>query len=344
MRSEATKHFVFTKFKHQLTSLMSLIENSRTRYIRCVKPNKEMSPKRMDLSHTAHQLESAGLVTAIAIARESFPNRLPYELLMERFRFLQYKLGPTCRLNSGNIKVDAETLLNHLLSGMTADTHQGKVKTFACGKTRVYFRAGALESIETTRQEYYAESAIILQTWIRALPLRRRFLTLKRGVSLLQSGVRSYFVRKRYSGKVQSIVTLQCFIRKFLLEKEIVRRRKERVSTALQARQVSLVSFIFLTDSLSMSHIVESNQYPVSWRGKKPRQKYLAIRKAAIRIQSFSRMIAGKKVVAIKRKERNEAVAVDMKMSVMQQTFDDAGSVQGSVFSVDEGLLNEVET
>lgn len=260
MRSEATKHFVFTKFKHQLTSLMSLIENSRTRYIRCVKPNKEMSPKRMDLSHTAHQLESAGLVTAIAIARESFPNRLPYELLMERFRFLQYKLGPTCRLNSGNIKVDAETLLNHLLSGMTADTHQGKVKTFACGKTRVYFRAGALESIETTRQEYYSESAIILQTWIRALPLRRRFLTLKRGVSLLQSGVRSYFVRKRYSGKVQSIVTLQCFIRKFLLEKEIVRRRKERVSTALQARQVSLLSFIFLTDSLSMSHIVESNQ------------------------------------------------------------------------------------
>jgi len=156
--------------------------------------------------------------------------------------------------------------------------------------------------------------------------------------------VRSYFVRKRYSGKVQSVVTLQCFIRKFLLEKELVRRRKERVSTALQARQVSLVSFIFLTASLSMSHIVESNQYPVSWRGKKPRQKYLAIRKAAIRIQSFSRMIAGKKVVAIKRKERNEAVAVDMKMSVMQQTFDDAGSVQGSVFSVDEGLLNEVET
>jgi len=55
-------------------------------------------------------------------------------------------------------------------------------------------------------------------------------------------------------------------------------------------------------------------------------------------------MITGKKVVAIKKKERNEAVAVDMRMSVMQQTFDDAGSVQGSVFSVDEGLLNEVET
>ena len=30
-RSEATKHLVVTKFKHQLTSLMGLIEKSRTR-------------------------------------------------------------------------------------------------------------------------------------------------------------------------------------------------------------------------------------------------------------------------------------------------------------------------
>ena len=83
-RSEATKHLVVTKFKHQLTSLMSLMKESRTRYIRCVKPNKTMTPRMLDHPHTVSQLESAGLVTAIVISRESFPNRLSYELVMER--------------------------------------------------------------------------------------------------------------------------------------------------------------------------------------------------------------------------------------------------------------------
>ena len=55
-------------------------------------------------------------------------------------------------------------------------------------------------------------------------------------------------------------------------------------------------------------------------------------------------MIVGKKALAIKKKERNEHIAIETRMSMIQQNFDCAGSVQGSVFSVDEGLLDEVET
>jgi myosin heavy subunit len=238
MRSEASKHFVFTKFKHQLTSLMTVIEKSRTRYIRCVKPNKEMTPKIMDHSQTVSQLESAGLITAVVISRESFPNRLSYELIMERFRFLQYKLGPSCHLDSGDIKADAEILLSHLLAGMTADTHQGKVKPFSCGKTKVYFRAGALESIETKRQNYYAEGAIILQAWFRSLAVRQPFLKLTHGVILLQSGVRCYLARKSFVKRLRYAVTLQCFSRKCYARKELVRFRKERASSIIQSRQV----------------------------------------------------------------------------------------------------------
>ena len=76
----------------------------------------------------------------------------------------------------------------------------------------------------------------------------------------------------------------------------------------------------------------------------KPRLKFKANRKAAIIIQSLYRMIVGKKALAIKKKERNEHIAIETRMSMIQQNFDCAGSVQGSVFSVDEGLLDEVET
>ena len=55
-------------------------------------------------------------------------------------------------------------------------------------------------------------------------------------------------------------------------------------------------------------------------------------------------MITAKKTLVKKKMERNEHIAIENRMSVIQQTFDCAGSVQGSVFSVDEGLLDEVET
>lgn len=56
-------------------------------------------------------------------------------------------------------------------------------------------------------------------------------------------------------------------------------------------------------------------------------------------------MITGKNVLAAKKKEQAEMKAVESRMSVIQQTFDDATTIAGgTVFSVDEGLLDEVET
>ncbi|KAL7470374.1 hypothetical protein ACHAXS_010605 [Conticribra weissflogii] len=287
-RSAATKHLVATKFRSQLTSLMSIIEESRTRYIRCVKPNKVMRPRTIDHAHTVSQLESAGLVTAIVISRESFPNRLSYDLIMERFKFLTYKYAD-CHLNTGDIKQDSEILLSHLLAGITADTHMGRVRPFACGKTKVYFRVGALERIETIRQEYYAERAIQLQTWVRSLQARLHYLIMKRGMILLQSQIRCYLVRRSYKMKLKCALIVQCFIRRVLAKLEYLRRRNNHAATVIQT---------------------------------------------------------SKKVYAAKKKERDAEHAMESRMTMMQQNFDDASTVGGggTVFSVDEGLLEEVET
>jgi myosin heavy subunit len=152
---------------------------------------------------------------------------------MKRFRFLEYKFSD-CHLNSGDVKVDAETLLNYLLAGRTVDSHQGKVKPFACGKTRVYFRAGALESIETIRQDYYAERAIQIQAWIRSHLLRQHFLALKQGMIRIQSAVRRWLARTFFASRVQHVVTIQCFSRNCIAKKELTRRRKENASTIIQ--------------------------------------------------------------------------------------------------------------
>ncbi len=52
-----------------------------------------------------------------------------------------------------------------------------------------------------------------------------------------------------------------------------------------------------------------------------------------------------RRAFASKWKEIAEQKAMDTRMSMIQQTLDDASTIyQGTVFSVDEGLLDEVET
>ena len=76
-----------------------------------------------------------------------------------------------------------------------------------------------------------------------------------------------------------------------------------------------------------------------------PRQQFKANRAAGVKIQSFFRMVACRAIYAAKKKEQREETAMASRMSMIQQTFhDDASTIQGTVFSVDEGLLEEVET
>jgi hypothetical protein len=56
-------------------------------------------------------------------------------------------------------------------------------------------------------------------------------------------------------------------------------------------------------------------------------------------------MVTERRAYASKKKEIAEQRAMETRMSMIQQTLDDASTIhQGTVFSVDEGLLDEVET
>ena len=78
----------------------------------------------------------------------------------------------------------------------------------------------------------------------------------------------------------------------------------------------------------------------------KPFGEFKTLCQGVIRIQCFFRMTLCKRTLELKKKEHNERRALEKRMSTVQQTFEDATTLQGTgtVFSVDEGLLDEVET
>ncbi len=88
MARKTSKNTVMAKFRTQLNELMTYIEQTSVRYIRCIKPNSDMKPRIMNHRHTMNQLESAGLVTAITISRETFPNRYVCRKIFKHFFYL----------------------------------------------------------------------------------------------------------------------------------------------------------------------------------------------------------------------------------------------------------------
>lgn len=146
---------VWTKYKSQLSTLMTNLRKTQSRYVRCIKPNSKKEPHLMEHEATVDQLRCAGVVAGITIARSSFPNRLPNSIVLARFSHLSEcstKHTSGMDMTEKRQKV-CNLLLEYALKSMDNVDSKGQiVKAFAVGKTKTYFRTGALELLESCRQ------------------------------------------------------------------------------------------------------------------------------------------------------------------------------------------------
>ena len=232
---------VLEKFRVQLKSLMDNMEGTTTRYIRCIKPNETHTPRMTDHYHTMRQLECAGLVTAIAISRESFPNRLGYDAIRGRFKCLMNERDLKNRQGM-NKRDSVNYMLSNLLPSM-ADLHGGTKPTlpFACGKTRVYFRAGALERLEMMRLDYYTHRTVVIQRWIRQIHARCHFMRMKETAIKIQALARCRIESQRYRRQKAAVLSLQCWCRGERAKATMKELRFTRCVIKIQSRQVLCV-------------------------------------------------------------------------------------------------------
>jgi myosin-5 len=159
----------WSKYKGSLDTLMSNLHKSQSRYIRCVKPNSVKKPAVMEHSLALQQLRSSGVISAVTLARSAFPNRLEHSLILERFRFLfppnKKKMLWELDLNDPeDQKKASETLLTHALQPLEGTDG---FKGFVVGRTKAYFRGGALEYLESIRLKALELPATKIQALVR---------------------------------------------------------------------------------------------------------------------------------------------------------------------------------
>ena len=210
---------VWAKYKTQLKSLMDMLKVTNSRYIRCIKPNVPKKPFLMQHLSTIEQLRCAGVVAAVTLSRSAFPNRLENSLV--RFKFWQlwdkdaFPSKATDSMdNAEKLSKDCEAVLACALQPLAENDKNGKpIKIFVTGKTRSYFRMGALEYLESHRMNGLGDHAVKMQAIARGFLTRKK---LKGSVNARKFGVN--IVQK----------WMRCMLAKMKALKEVEKARKDQ--------------------------------------------------------------------------------------------------------------------
>ncbi|KAL3660838.1 hypothetical protein V7S43_014240 [Phytophthora oleae] len=202
---------VGTQFKESLSQLMEKIGLTEVHYVRCLKPNPLKSAHCFAHGDIVSQLRCAGVIEAIRVSRSAYPSRMPHLECIKKFRVLLTGAVPTQNKfisdsDTEHIKSQCEELMEKLLPGRNIQDYQ-------VGLTRVYFREGVLEELETKRGWALRKYAIVLQKNVRCWLMRRRFLRQKQQIVLIQKYWRRYVVHKRYLTLRRGVVLLQAQVR-----------------------------------------------------------------------------------------------------------------------------------
>merc|ERR1712151_552536 len=156
------------------------LRKTRSRYIRCLKPNKAKVPVKMEHISTVEQLRCAGVVAAVTITRSAFPNRLENDSAKFRYATMwDRKKYPSTKTDADSkeeqLQKDCDALFNCALK---EKEDKGK-KAYVVGKTRTYFRAGALEYLEANRAAGMDGEARTIQALARGFLARKKFGNLR---------------------------------------------------------------------------------------------------------------------------------------------------------------------
>jgi myosin heavy subunit len=240
------------KFRAQLRQFFSSIDKSKTRYIRCIKPTEDIQiTNKIDHKLVLQQLKCAGLVTAVELSRQTFPNKLPFSVIQTRFGCLLPK-HMTRDLEFMELHDKAQLIMSVLFAA-TIEKYRDSIfyMPFACGHTRVFFRSGALESLEEMRRVLFEEAALRVQQSVRKWIHETSFKSAKACVVTLQALFRRRQLTRQYKVQRHAAIRLQTFTRGRIKRRffahlktssKVVRQWLIMVSTRLRFKKMVLAA------------------------------------------------------------------------------------------------------
>ncbi|KAJ0393583.1 hypothetical protein ATCC90586_009338 [Pythium insidiosum] len=275
---------VGTQFKSQLNGLMEDIRRTNVHYIRCIKPNSRKSPMVFCKKRVTEQLQCAGVVEAVRISRMAFPNRILQTVFLERFRALAK--APLAVAESAEDAVCTavrDLLENHLM--------KDKMTEFQLGKTRVFFRKGALEALEEQRSRKLNEAAVVLQRYAKKWRAQAAFRAIRNASIRIQSAWRRHSARTRFQRSRRAAIRIQSAVRRHVAMRLLVSMRQNYRATQIQ--------------NIFKMHVC--------------RRRYRKVMKAIVLIQSIIRMFNAVRAYVVMQDQAKEDAKLENQIRLLKQ-------------------------
>ncbi|KAG6958300.1 hypothetical protein JG688_00010573 [Phytophthora aleatoria] len=289
---------VGTQFKSQLNGLMEDIRRTNVHYIRCIKPNGKKSPLIFNKLRVTEQLQCAGVVEAVRISRMAYPNRVLQSMFLERFRGVASTttvdgkpsalavLTATADENPSDDEKTAAAVRELLLNLMP-----GKDSEYQIGKTRVFFRQGALEALEELRTRKFNAAAVVLQRYAKKWMAMAMFQKVKEAAIVAQKVYRGHRAVVQYKTQRKAAISVQKYVRRHRAQQLLVRMREQ-----YRATQIQNVCKMFVA-----------------------RRKYLVKVKAIRTMQSVVRMHLAVKAFSVLQKQAKEDAKLENQIQLLKK-------------------------
>ncbi|KAJ6591377.1 myosin II heavy chain [Mycena sp. CBHHK59/15] len=167
---------VAQRHKEQLSSLMSQLQATQPHFVRCIVPNSNKKPGRVDVPLVLDQLRCNGVLEGIRIARLGYPNRLPFVEFRQRYEVLTPGIIPRGYM-------DGREACRRMVKALELDD-----AIFKIGTSKIFFKAGVLAELEERR---FSRLQAVARMWTARRQMKK---VLNRAVAIrtIQRNARVY--------------------------------------------------------------------------------------------------------------------------------------------------------
>jgi myosin heavy subunit len=181
----------------------------------CIIPNHTKRPNSINDKMVLEQLRCNGVLEGIRIARKGYPNRIVYPEFLKRYYLLDSE-GKIPRKAS-----DPKAAVEKLMS--TSPLNTIDKEKFRFGLTKIFFKSGALGTIEEMRESKVSHLVLTVQAACRGYLARRKYRIMHSqtdAASAIQANIRAWIRFKKW-GWWKMFTKARPLLKRRNIEKEI---------------------------------------------------------------------------------------------------------------------------
>ncbi|XP_039942522.1 unconventional myosin-IXb isoform X7 [Hirundo rustica] len=235
---------ISAQFQTSLNKLLETLGRAEPFFIRCIRSNAEKKEMLFDESLVLQQLRYTGMLETVRIRRSGYSAKYTFQEFIDQFQVLLPK----------NAKASKEDICAYLNKLKLNENY------YQIGKTKVFMKEAERQILQDTLHKEVIRKIILLQSWVRMVLERRRFLRMRQAATVLQACWRSRCVRmalqrnnaaieiqaawrghrqrKRFLQLRRSVCLLQALLRGYLQRKRYQKILLERQKAEEKQREM----------------------------------------------------------------------------------------------------------